>query len=273
MPCKLLSSWLAEMQPYNRSLKLTLAYDGTGYSGWQIQPNRPTIQESVEKTFYKVTGEFVRVTASGRTDAGVHALGQVASLRTNSGLAVAVLEKAINAELPPDIVLLSIVDMPPEFDALRDTVKKSYRYQIHNVQAADIFARLFVWHIAMPLDVVAMRRAARHLIGTHDFRSFQSSGGERRSTVRTIFDIDVFRGTGDQQQRILIEVQADGFLYNMVRSIVGALVEIGRGARPESWLGEVVCAKDRRQAGPTAPPQGLFLVQVDYAETVVDQRD
>ncbi|HUT13269.1 MAG TPA: tRNA pseudouridine(38-40) synthase TruA [Thermoguttaceae bacterium] len=258
-----------------RSLKLTLAYDGTAYAGWQVQPGRPTVQGVLETALEKITGQRIRVLASGRTDAGVHALGQVVGLRTQSRLAPDVLRRALNAELPHDVAVLDVAEAPDGFHAIRDAVRKKYRYSIHDGPIRDIFKRYYCWKYAHGrLDVDAMNRAAQYLLGTHDFRSFQSSGAERESSVRTVFDISVRRG-GDgsdeiQQGRaggencIFIDVEANGFLYNMARAIVGTLVEVGRGAKPESWPAEVLRAADRRAAGPTAPPQGLFLVEVDY---------
>ncbi len=264
-----------------RSVKLTLAYDGTAYAGWQVQPDCTSVQEVLETAVEKVTGRKSRVLASGRTDAGVHALGQVVSLQTDSTLAPEVLRRALNAELPGDVAVLEVAEAPDGFHAIRDAVRKRYRYVIHDGPIRDVFARHYCWHFRHGrLDAEAMHRAAMVLLGTHDFRSFQSSGAERESTVRTASDIFVRRAGADVGfvgqdslpgqgragggERIALEVEADGFLYNMVRAIVGTLVEVGRGARNEHWPGEVLLAADRSAAGPTAPPQGLFLVNVDY---------
>lgn len=250
-----------------RTIKLTLAYDGTDYAGWQVQaPGRTAVQEVLERAIEAVTGARVRVMASGRTDAGVHALGQVASFRTESLLATDVLVRALNANLPPDVAVLDAADVPEDFHATLSAVRKRYRYAIHNHPVRDVFRRRTSWHCPVPLDVAAMHRAAQALRGTHDFRSFQTSGSERKTSVRTIFDIEVRRGEGDEGRMIFIEIEADGFLYNMVRAIVGTLVQIGRGQRSESWAAEVLAAKDRRRAGRTAPPEGLVLLWVDYGE-------
>jgi len=247
-----------------RSIKLTLAYDGTAYAGWQVQPGRKTVQGVLEAALEQVTGQSIRVVASGRTDAGVHALGQVASFQTKSRLAADVFARAMNAELPHDVAVLAAVDVPEGFHALRDAVRKRYRYVIHDGPVRDVFRRRYCWQHHGRLDAEAMDRAARLLLGRHDYSSFQSSGAERQTSVRTIHEIAVWRGQGGDAHVITLEVEADGFLYNMVRAIVGTLVEVGRGARSESWVGEVLAAADRGAAGPNAPPQGLFLVRVDY---------
>jgi tRNA pseudouridine38-40 synthase len=247
-----------------RTFKLTLAYDGTAYSGWQVQPGVPTLQAAMEKAILRITGENLRVVASGRTDAGVHALGQVVSFNTASRLSCEVIQKALNAELPRDVAVLAVDQMSPGFHAIRDARRKRYRYVIHDGRTPDVFRRRYSWHHRGRLDAEAMHRAARTLLGTHDFRSFETSGAERATSVRTILDISVQRGEGDQRDFITLEVEANGFLYNMVRTIAGTLAEVGRGAKPETWPLAVVEALDRRAAGMTAPPQGLFLVRVEY---------
>ena len=250
-----------------RTLKLTLAYDGTAYAGWQVQPDRRTVQEVLQGVLAKITGQTVHAVASGRTDAGVHALGQVASFRTESRLAAQVFRRALNAQLPDDITVIEAIDVPEEFHALRDTLRKRYRYVIHDGPVRDIFARHYCWQFYHGrLDAEAMHRAAQILQGTHDFKSFETSGAERLSSVRTIFEIFVRRGEGPLGHVVTLEVEADGFLYNMVRTIVGCLVEVGRGVRDDAWIAQVLAAVDRRVAGATAPPQGLFLVRVDYPE-------
>jgi len=329
-----------------RTIKLTIAYDGTAYAGWQYQPDRMSVQETLENALNKVTGERIRVLASGRTDAGVHALGQVVGFRTECKLPPDALLRAINANLPPDVAALDAAEVPDGFHPISHARRKRYRYVIHDGPVRDVFSRNHAWHYRYGrLDAEAMDRAAAALLGTHDFSSFESAGAPRESSVRTIFAIGVERcragqgrglgdgdgGTGDegegledggeglgirrcgnagmrecgkwkrpataiagdmetprdcdrggtsqasivaqpcaekggnpQSDFIIIEVEADGFLYNMVRAIVGTLVEVGRGKRPVSWPGEVLRAADRRAAGPTAPPQGLFLVNVEY---------
>ena len=247
-----------------RTIRLTLAYDGTAYAGWQVQPSQKTVQGVLEEAIEKVTGRRSRATASGRTDAGVHALGQVVAFRTDCRLDAGVLRRALNAELPDDVAVLDVIDAPERFHPIRDAVRKRYRYVIHDGPVRDVFARRYAWHCRGALDAQAMARAARCLLGRHDFASFENSGSERQSTVRTISDVGVRRGQGGSEHVVTLEVEADGFLYNMARAIVGTLVEVGRGAENESWVAEVLAAGDRSAAGPNAPPQGLFLVQVDY---------
>jgi tRNA pseudouridine38-40 synthase len=255
-----------------RVIKFRIAYDGTQYAGWQVQKGRLTIQEALETALGRITGETIRVTASGRTDAGVHARGQVVSFPTNTALAAESLRRAANACLPRDVRVLEAGDAPPGFDANRQAICKRYRYLIDNGPLADVFLRFYSWHYPFPLDAAAMDRAAAVLRGTHDFASFETRGSPRVTTVRTVFEIGVGRGAEQesppgftQGHLVVLEIAADGFLYNMVRAIVGTLVDVGRGARPESWVGEVLRARDRRAAGRTAPPQGLFLMHVAYA--------
>jgi len=278
-----------------RTIKLTLAYDGTDYAGWQVQADRPTVQSTVEEAVEKVTGQRVRALASGRTDAGVHALGQVVSLRIETRLSADVLRRALNAELPPDVAVLEASEAPDDFHPIRDAVRKRYRYVIHDGPVREVLRRHHCWHyVHGRLDAEAMQRAAVALVGTHDFSSFQTSGAKRKTTIRTVSHLSVARveeglgpfGTQFQQGRgassdsdlvrraeqgragrldwIVVEIEADGFLYNMARAIVGTLVEVGRKAQPETWPAEVLRAADRTIGGPTAPPQGLLLVSVDY---------
>ena len=276
-----------------RTLKLTLSYDGTEFAGWQSQTRQRTVQDTLEEALAKITGKFVRVMSSGRTDAGVHALAQVVSFDTESELPAEVIQRALNYELPHDMAALAVEDAP-EFHARRDAKRKRYRYVIHDGPVRDVFYRRFSWQLFKRLDVAAMQRVTEVLLGKHDFASFETSGSERESTERTVFDLRVQRVTlrsdvldvggesfprstthDDVDRRkdspptwekslVQIEVESDGFLYNMVRIIAGTLADVGQGKRPESWVAEVLAARDRRAAGMTAPPQGLFLVQVTY---------
>lgn len=247
-----------------RSLKITLAYDGTAYAGWQVQLQQPTIQLALETAWTSITGETRRITASGRTDSGVHAWGQVASLETDSVLPADTLRKALDARTPHDIAILAVEDAPPGFHAIRDCVGKRYRYVIQDGEVPNLFLRNYAWRIRESIDHEAMHRAAQHLLGKHDFSSFEASGSARATSVRTIRDIEVRRISSEPTGLLHFEVEADGFLYNMVRNIIGSLVEVGQGSRPESWLAEVLSAQDRRVAGTTAPPHGLYLMRVDY---------
>jgi tRNA pseudouridine38-40 synthase len=248
-----------------RTLKLTLAYDGTDFAGWQIQLGRPTVQQTLETALEKITGQHVSVMASGRTDAGVHALGQVVGFRIESRLSPEDFRRALNANLPPSMAVLDAVEAPDGFHPTRHALRKRYRYVIHDGPIRDVFRRRYCWHFTYgTLDAAAMQRAASPLAGTHDFSSFETSGAPRKTSVRTVYAIEVERGRAGEANLVTVEIEANGFLYNMVRAIVGTLVEVGWGARPEAWPAEVLAAQNRRAAGRTAPPQGLFLVKVDY---------
>ena len=244
--------------------KLTLAYDGTDFCGWQAQPGQRTVQGELERAWQEITGEEVRATASSRTDSGVHALGQVVGIQTSSELPPEQLHSGVNAKLPDDVLLRSIEAVADDFHATHDAKRKRYRYQIHNDRLRPLFERGRVWHVPQPLDEAAMHRAGQALMGTHDFASFQSVGSPRESTVRTIFAVDLYRGAGESASRVTIEVEGDGFLYNMVRIIAGSLIDVGAGRRGGSFLAEALSACDRRAAGMTAPPQGLVLLRVEY---------
>lgn len=244
-----------------RNLKLTLAYDGTDFHGWQAQPGQRTVQETLEQAIAAVTGEAqVRVNASGRTDAGVHALGQVVNFYSQTRLPAPVLRRAINAHLPADVVVRAVEDVPQAFDANRDARRKLYRYVIHDGPVANPFLRRYACFSRHRLDVEAMRQAAEPLKGRHDFRSFETGWPNRLSSVRTITHLAINR-FGDW---VWMDVEADGFLYNMVRAIAGTLMNVGRGYWPVEQVARILAAEDRRQAGPTAPPQGLFLLRVTY---------
>ena len=247
-----------------RCVRLTLAYDGTNYLGWQSQTKGRTVQGVIENAIEQITGVHSRVLASGRTDAGVHALGQVAAFRTESHLTTETMVKALNAVLPEDLVVLAAEEVSLAFHPIRDAQRKRYRYLIDDGTIRPVLFRHFVWHYPRRLDVERMQQAAAKLVGKHDFAAFETSGAKRKTTVRSIYELTVGRACPSVPSLISLEVEADGFLYNMVRNIVGSLVEIGRGARPPEWIEEVLLSRDRRRAGPTAPPEGLFLVSVTY---------
>ena len=247
-----------------RCFKVTLAYDGTNYAGWQVQVDLPTVQDTFESALAVITGEVIRVVASGRTDAGVHALGQVVSFTSETSLPLNELRRALSANMPEDIAVLDVAQAASGFHAIRNAVAKRYRYVIQNSESPDVFARRYAWHVPQSLCAEAMHNAAQRLLGTHDFASFEASGSERASSVRTITQSFVKHRTLENREEIVTEIEADGFLYNMVRNIVGTLVEIGRGKHPPEWIEKVLAAEDRKVAGPTAPPHGLFLVRVDY---------
>lgn len=244
-----------------RRLKLTVAYDGTDFAGWQVQPDKRTVQGEIERAWHEVSREEVRLTASGRTDAGVHALGQVVGLQTASAMPPERVLQALNAKLPADVVVVAAEEAAASFHATHDALRKTYRYQIHNSRVRPLVDRHFVWHYPIAeLAVESMQRGADALVGRHDFASFETTGSERSTTVRTIFDLTVTR----DGPRVDLTVTGDGFLYNMVRAIAGTLVEVGRGARTPEWAAEVLAARDRSAAGPNAPPLGLVLVSVEY---------
>jgi tRNA pseudouridine38-40 synthase len=254
-----------------RWLKLTVAYDGTAYAGWQIQPSNPTVQRTLMDAWQAITGEVVTLTASGRTDSGVHALGQVVGLATASELACERLRQGLNAKLPEDIVVTEITSAPAGFHATHDALRKMYRYQIHNSRVRPLMDRRYRWHLPQELDVGAMREAGLLLVGRHDFACFETTGSERRSTVRTLTKVDVGQGgpthNNPSGELIDIDVDGDGFLYNMVRGIVGTLYEVGRGAREPNWVAEVLAGRNRKKAGPNAPAHGLVLMRVDYGDS------
>ncbi len=243
-----------------RNIKLTICYDGTDFRGWQRQPEQRTVQEELESAIERLTGSYSKTTACSRTDAGVHARGQVVHFFTASRLSLDVIVRALNALTPRDLQILDATEMPQAFHSTLDAVSKRYRYQIDNQRYADPLQLRTSWHVFHPLDIGAMQRAGKALIGRHDFRSFETEWPNRMSSVRTILDLTVARS----ENLVSIEVEADGFLYNMVRAIAGTLMLVGAGKRPEHWVEEVLRAESRVEAGPTAPPQGLFLLVVRY---------
>jgi tRNA pseudouridine38-40 synthase len=256
----------ATSNPAPRTFKLVLAYDGTNYAGWQLQPDRPTLQSVFEGALEQIAGQAIRVTASGRTDAGVHAQGQVVSFSCVTRHSAEVLLRALNAHLPEDVVVRSAAEMPAGFHATYHAIRKRYRYTLVDGQLRDPFARRYAWQVGFALDDGAMHRAAQPLVGTHDFRSFETNWPNRATSIRTVYELSVSRHVGPGAPQIQVEVEADGFLYNMVRTIVGTLVEVGRRQRPESWPADVLGALDRRAAGMTAPALGLTLMHVEYAD-------
>ena len=244
-----------------RNIKLIISYDGTDYSGWQFQKNsRNTVQAILQRAIRKITGEKCHVTGSGRTDDGVHAAAQVANFRTRSGIPAEKMRMALNSAIPEDIVIEDARDVDGRFDAQRSAVSKLYRYTIMNSDFMDPFLRRYAAKVFFRLDIARMRRGARQIIGRHDFRAFKTVDGGEKDSVRTVKDIRISK-KGDI---IYIDMEADGFLYNMARSIAGTLVEIGRGKFPVESMRRILRARDRRLCGPTMPAKGLCLIKVRY---------
>jgi tRNA pseudouridine38-40 synthase len=244
----------------NRILKISLAYDGTRFVGWQKQASGESIQGLLESALAQLEGAPVVAHGAGRTDAGVHAEGQVGSAAVTFTHGPLVVLRALNGMLPPDIRITAVEDAPPDFHARFSARGKTYRYQVDNRSVADPFTRAFAWHVSQPLDLDAMQTAADALLGTHDFAAFQSTGSDVSSTVRTITRAKVTLRHG----LTVYEVEADGFLRHMVRAIVGTLVEVGRGSRPVAAATTVLEGRSRADAGATAPAHGLVLVKVEY---------
>jgi tRNA pseudouridine38-40 synthase len=243
-----------------RNIKLTIAYDGNKYHGWQIQPGRRTIQGELIEAISELLGWRVRVCGASRTDAGVSALGQIALIQIDSPIPADRLAKAISDRLPADITVCQAVEVPLGFDVIGAVKSKLYRYTIFTSRVPPVLQINHCWHIPEKLDVLAMDAAAKMLVGTKDFKSFASGADRRENTVRTIFRCDVTR----ENDWLHIDVEGDSFLYNMVRNIVGTLVEVGRGRwKPEKVL-EILQARDRTAAGPLAPAAGLCLMRIEY---------
>ena len=242
------------------TIKLILEYDGTPYAGWQRQFNQPTIQEAVETAIEGVTQSKVSVIGAGRTDAGVHAIGQVASFRIDRAMAPREWTRALNAHLPETIAVRSAAIVPENFHARHSAKGKLYEYRILNRPDRPVLDRLYCWHVYKALDDARMNQAAMVLIGSHDFSSFETQPTENDDPVCHIKRLTVFR----QGAFLRVEVYADRFLKQMVRSIVGTLVEVGLDKRPPDSLKTILNSRDRSAAGKTAPSQGLFLVRVDY---------
>jgi tRNA pseudouridine38-40 synthase len=243
-----------------RNIKLTISYDGVNYNGWQNQPGRKTIEGELQRAISELTGTLTKVNGASRTDAGVSALGQVANFTIDSPIPTENFVKAINHRLPRDIIITEAVEVGQDFDASGSAKNKHYRYTIFTGKNRNVLRTRNCWHKQGRLDIAAMNAAAQMLIGTFDFKSFAAAADKRESSVRTITLCSVIQ----EEKWIYIDIEADRFLYNMVRNIVGTLVEIGRGRWKPEKIKEILEAKDRTAAGPTAPPEGLCLMWIKY---------
>jgi tRNA pseudouridine38-40 synthase len=253
-----------------RRIGLRLAYEGTRYSGWQVQPGRTTVQGAVTTAIREVAGEYRPVRGSSRTDAGVHALDQIAAFTSERDFPAEVWGRALNAKLPADITVVAAREVAADFDPVAVAVRKRYRYRIHDAAWKPVIERGFVWRWRGRLDESLMRAAAPALVGEHDFTSFETTPSTRLSKVRTIHSLSVFRPEvphAPGPAEVWIEVEGNGFLHNMVRIIAGSLVMVGAGRRSPGWLAEAVAARSRPAAGPTTPPEGLVLVETTLEPT------
>lgn len=246
-----------------RRIKLTVAYDGTAYCGWQVQPNGVTVEEVLNHALSELTGEQIRVTGASRTDAGVHAEGNVAVFDTESSIPPERIAYAVNRGLPEDIVVVKSEEVPEGWHPRYQDSVKTYEYHILNREMPDPMRRFTAFHVSYPLDPDLMREAAEYLKGEHDFKSFCSIHTDVKDTVRTIYDLTVEKD-GDM---IILRISGNGFLYNMVRIIAGTLIRVGRGAWPPERIKDILEAKDRQKAAATAPARGLVLKNIRYGKS------
>ena len=243
-----------------RNIKLTIEYDGKKFNGWQKQPNKLNIQGTIEQAIKNITGEDVELNASGRTDAGVHALGQVANFKTNSEIPIEKFAIAINSKLKKSIVIKKAEEVDERFHSRLNCKRKTYRYIINNSPEGTAIYRYLETHIPQKLDVRKMEQALKYFEGEHDFKAFKASGTSSKSSVRTIYKTQIYK----KEDRIIIELTGNGFLYNMVRIIAGTLVDVGLGKIEPQQIENIIKEKKRENAGKTLPPNGLYLVSVEY---------
>ncbi len=243
-----------------RHLRLVVQYDGTDFAGFQFQPEQRTVQGVLQEALSKLLGEKIQVCGASRTDAGVHACGQVVSFKTECAIPLERIVPALNALLPRDLAAMEVAEAPEHFHPRYQARRKYYVYRILNRPLPSPFIGRYAWHVPQPLNVAAMQQGAAHLTGEHDFAAFCAAGGSAKTTVRTLYELSV------ERQGDIIEVKAsgNGFLYMMMRIIVGTLVEVGLGKRPAEEMAAILASRDRRRAGPTAPPHGLTLQRIDY---------
>lgn len=243
-----------------RRLKCVVSYDGTDYSGFQVQPDQITVQGEIEAALQRITGETIQIAGSGRTDAGVHARGQVFHFDTKSTIPVEKWRFVFNNQLPDAIIIQSVEEVDGHFHSRFDVKEKEYRYCVDNGEVPDLFRHRYAEHIRFPLNVVSMQQAANDLIGEHDFTSFCSAKTHVEDKVRTIFEVSVVR----ELDLVWIICRGNGFLYNMVRIIAGTLIEVGQGRRAPEEIKNILAACDREKAGLTAPAKGLTMWNVVY---------
>ena len=243
------------------NFKIIVEYDGSNYHGWQRQPEEPTIQDEIEKALKSLTQQKVTLAGSGRTDAGVHAFGQVANFCCDTTLGPDVFQRGLNSLLPKDIVVKACIQVPEKFHARYDATSKTYHYKLLNRAIPAAIYRQYAWHIQKKLDLEAMRDAVRHIIGTHDFRAFEGSGSPRSNTRRNVMTADLVEM---DDGHIVFKIKGDGFLRFMVRNIIGTLVDVGLGKITPDDFKRILESKNRDDAGVTAPANGLFLMQVEY---------
>lgn len=244
-----------------RNIKLTIEYDGKNFSGWQSQPGKVSIQSEIENAIKQITGEDVQLIASGRTDAGVHALGQVANFHTDTNIAINQIPYAINSKLSKSIVIKNAEEVGDRFHSRYNCKQKTYRYIVNNSEFPSALNRYREFHMPYKLDIDKMKKAVKFFEGEHDFAGFKSSGGsEKKTTVRNLSNCQVI----EDGSRVIIELTGNGFLYNMVRIISGTIVDIGLGKIALEDIEDIINSKDRTKAGKTLPPHGLYLVKVEY---------
>lgn len=243
-----------------RNLKITIQYNGKNYCGWQRQPNSLGIQGNIENAIYEITKEKVKLIGSGRTDAGVHAFGQVANFKIDSDFPIEKMAIAINSQLKRSIRIKHAQEVAEDFHSRYHCKSKTYIYIIENSEQGSAIYRNLTYHVPQPLDIKKMQQAADYLVGEHDFSSFKSSGTSSKSSVRTIYAAQVLK----EQERVIIQLTGNGFLYNMVRIISGTLLEIGLGNMQPEQMKEILEAKDRQKAGKTLPAYGLYLMNAEY---------
>ena len=244
-----------------RNIKLVIEYDGKEFNGWQKQPNKLNIQGTIEKAIEAITGEVVDLQASGRTDSGVHSLGQVANFKTNSNIPIEKIPIALNTNLKKSILIKSAEEVDESFHSRLSCKRKTYRYVINNSKNGTAIYRNLETHIPMKLDIEKMKQAVKFFEGEHDFKAFKASGTSSKSSVRTIFKAEVIE---KPDEKIWIELTGNGFLYNMVRIIAGTLVDVGLGKLEPNEIPNIIESQKRENAGKTLPPQGLYLVSVEY---------